>query len=79
MKKMVYKLEYKDFVGRSCVREYKATCIIEVIDEAKNLCGLTMCGLLRLLLQTERSIMCRKCGDSAGVFTSTVFYDTIYL
>jgi hypothetical protein len=35
MKKMVYKLEYKDFVGRSCVREYKATCIIEVIDEAK--------------------------------------------
>lgn len=35
MKKMIYKLEYKDFIGYSCVREYKATCIIEVIDEAK--------------------------------------------
>jgi len=35
MKKMIYKLEYKDFVGRKCVREYKATCIVSVMDEAK--------------------------------------------
>lgn len=35
MKKMVYKLEYKDFIGRSHVREYKATCIVSVMDEAK--------------------------------------------
>lgn len=35
IKKAVYKLEYLDFIGRFCVREYKATCIIEVIDEAK--------------------------------------------
>ena len=35
MKKMIYKLEYRDFIGRSCVREYKATCVIAVMDEAK--------------------------------------------
>jgi len=34
-KKVVYQLKYKDFIGRSCVREYKATCIVEVMDEAK--------------------------------------------
>ena len=35
MKKVVYKLEYRDYVGRKCVREYKATCIVSVMDEAK--------------------------------------------
>lgn len=35
MKKMVYRLEYKDFAGRKCVREYKATCIVSVMGEAK--------------------------------------------
>lgn len=35
MKKMVYKLEYKDCIGRKCVREYKASCIVYVMDEAK--------------------------------------------
>ncbi len=34
-KKVVYQLKYEDFIGRSCVREYKATCIVEVMDEAK--------------------------------------------
>lgn len=34
-KKVVYQLKYKDFIGRSCVREYEATCIISVMDEAK--------------------------------------------
>ena len=35
MKKMIYKLEYRNFIGRSCVREYRATCIVTVMDEAK--------------------------------------------
>lgn len=35
MKKMVYKLVYKDFIGRECVREYRETCIVYVIDDAK--------------------------------------------
>ncbi len=35
MKKMVYKLVYKDFIGRKCVREYHETCIVYVIDDAK--------------------------------------------
>lgn len=35
VKKVAYKLKYKDLLGRSCVREYKATCIVSVIDEAK--------------------------------------------
>ena len=35
MKKMIYKLEYRDFIGRSCEREYKATCIVAVMDKAK--------------------------------------------
>ena len=35
MKKVVYQLKYRDFAGRSCVREYKATCVITVMDEAK--------------------------------------------
>ena len=35
MKKVVYQLKYKDFVGRSCVREYKANCIVTVMNEAK--------------------------------------------
>lgn len=35
MKKVVYKLEYQDFIGRKCVREYKATCIVSVMNEAK--------------------------------------------
>lgn len=35
MKKAIYQLQYKDLVGRPCVREYKATCIITVMDEAK--------------------------------------------
>ena len=35
LRKVTYKLKYKDFLGRSCVREYKATCIISVMDEAK--------------------------------------------
>ena len=34
-KKVVYQLKYKDFAGRSCVREYKASCIVYVMDEAK--------------------------------------------
>lgn len=34
-KKVVYQLKYRDFAGRSCVREYKASCIITVMDEAK--------------------------------------------
>lgn len=34
-KKVVYQLKYKDFIGRSCVREYEASCIVEVMDEAK--------------------------------------------
>lgn len=35
VKKVVYQLKYRDFIGRSRVREYKATCIISVMDEAK--------------------------------------------
>lgn len=35
MKKVTYKLKYRDFVGRSCVREYRATCIVSVMNEAK--------------------------------------------
>lgn len=35
MKKVTYKLEYRDFVGRSRVREYHATCIVSVMNEAK--------------------------------------------
>jgi len=34
-KKVVYQLKYKDSIGRSFVREYEATCIISVMDEAK--------------------------------------------
>lgn len=34
-RKVVYQLKYKDFIGRSCVREYKASCIVEIMDEAK--------------------------------------------
>lgn len=34
-RKVAYKLKYKDFLGRPCMREYKATCIVSVIDEAK--------------------------------------------
>lgn len=36
MKKAIYKLEYKDFIGRRCAREYHATCIVSVINEAKS-------------------------------------------
>ncbi len=35
MKKVVYQLKYRDFAGRSRVREYKATCIVSVMTEAK--------------------------------------------
>lgn len=36
--KAVYKLEYRDCIGRQRVREYKATCIVSVMDEAKKFC-----------------------------------------
>ena len=36
--KTIYKLEYRDFAGRQCVQEYKATCIVSVMDEAKKFC-----------------------------------------
>lgn len=35
LKKVIYQLKYKDCIGRPCVREYKATCIVVVMDEAK--------------------------------------------
>ena len=54
MKKMIYKLEYKDFIGRSCVREYKATCIISVMDEAKKFVQVNHVQIAKIVTPTGK-------------------------
>jgi hypothetical protein len=49
MKKVVYQLKYKDFIGRSCVREYKATCIVSVMDEAKKFAQVNHVRVARII------------------------------
>ena len=54
MKKMIYKLEYKDFVGRECVREYKATCIVSVMDEAEQFVRVNHVQVAKVVTPTGR-------------------------
>ena len=54
MRKVAYKLKYKDFLGRSCVREYKATCIISVMDEAKKFARVNHVQVARIITPTGK-------------------------
>jgi len=35
MARVIYRLEYRDFAGRKQMREYKTSCILYAMDEAK--------------------------------------------
>lgn len=54
MQKVTYKLEYKDFIGRSCVREYKATCIVSVMDEAKKFVQVNHVQIAKIVTPTGK-------------------------
>ena len=54
MKKMIYKLEYKDFIGRSCVREYQATCIVTVMDKAKMFVQINHIKIAKIITPTGK-------------------------
>lgn len=54
MKKMIYKFEYRDFIGRSCVRKYKATCIISVMDEVKKFVQVNRVQVARIITPTGK-------------------------
>lgn len=47
--KAIYKLEYRDFIGRECVREYKATCIVSVMNEVKSFCFVNHVKLAKIV------------------------------
>jgi hypothetical protein len=53
-KKVVYQLKYKDFIGRSCVRKYKASCIVEVMDEAKKFVYVNRVTLAKVVTPTGK-------------------------
>ena len=59
-KKAVYQLKYKDCVGRRCVREYKATCIITVMDEAKKFIRVNHISVARIITPSGKEYYVQK-------------------
>ena len=49
MKKTIYKFEYRDCIGRKCVREYKAKCIVSVMEEAKKFVQVNRVQLAKII------------------------------